>query len=376
MRNNKALLTARWIVLTLIVVYVTYKAYLHQALGGGSQGSPSVHALCPYGGLESLYALILSGTFIQKIFPGTILLLSLTLLLALLFRRSFCGWICPFGAIQEFFGWVGKKAFGKKLEIKNKPADKGLRLLKYAVLPLTAIAAWVTGELWMSPYDPWSAYAHIFEGLSALLSESPVGTLLLAVTVVGSLFYDRFFCKYLCPMGAFLALISKASPHSIKRDDSLCIHCKACTRACPVNIEVEKLEEVKSLECIDCQKCTLSCPKEGALKIRFARTFIKPLVFALVVMGIFFGGLGIGKATGIGEFKPEPIAKGQTINVDEIKGYMTLQEVSDYTKIPLDELYEKLEIPKEVPPTTKMKEVSDFVPGFETETARELLRTE
>lgn len=374
MNKNKTLLTARWIVLTLIMAYVTYKSYMHQALGGGVGGSPSVHALCPYGGLESLYSLVFSGTLLKKIFPGTMLLLFLTVLLALLFRRSFCGWICPFGAIQEFFGWIGRKLFGKKLEMVNKPTDKGLRLIKYGVLPLTAVAAWFTGELWMSPYDPWAAYAHIFEGLPSLLGEYPVGTFLLAVTIIGSLFYDRFFCKYLCPMGAFLAIISKASPHSIKRDNNVCIHCNACTRACPVNIDVAKLDEVKTAECISCQKCTLSCPKEGALEIRFAGKFVRPAVFAIVVLGIFFGGLGIGNITGMVEFKPAPLKQGETINVDDIKGSMTIQEVSDYTKIPLDELYEKLGIPKEAPPSTRMKDVSNFVPGFETETARELLR--
>ncbi|GEA30585.1 4Fe-4S binding protein [Clostridium diolis] len=66
--------------------------------------------MCPYGGLESLYNLIFGGTFIDKIFSGTIIIFVITLIIALIFRRSFCGLICPFGALQEFFGVIGKKS--------------------------------------------------------------------------------------------------------------------------------------------------------------------------------------------------------------------------------------------------------------------------
>lgn len=64
---------------------------------------PSIHALCPYGGLESFYGAFTSGTFIQKIFSGTLVLFVISIILAIIFRRGFRGLICPFGAIQEFF---------------------------------------------------------------------------------------------------------------------------------------------------------------------------------------------------------------------------------------------------------------------------------
>lgn len=107
MKNNKLLIFLRYILLAAFLALITVETYLHQVLGGGK--APSIHALCPYGALESLYSLILGGTFIQKIFSGTLILLIIILLIALIFRRSFCGLICPFGALQEFFGVIGKK---------------------------------------------------------------------------------------------------------------------------------------------------------------------------------------------------------------------------------------------------------------------------
>ena len=92
--------------LALFVVLITAAAYLHQV---GGERIPSIHALCPFGGLESLYSLLTTGTFISKIFSGTLILFFITLVLAIVLRKSFCGLLCPFGAIQEFFGWLGRK---------------------------------------------------------------------------------------------------------------------------------------------------------------------------------------------------------------------------------------------------------------------------
>lgn len=131
MPNNKVLKSLRYILLAIFLIHSTVEAYLHQLLGGGKE--PSIHALCPYGGLESLYSLIFGGTFIEKIFSGTVVILIITLIIALIFRRSFCGLICPFGALQEFFGIIGKKLFGKRFIMPEK-ADKPLRYLKYLVL--------------------------------------------------------------------------------------------------------------------------------------------------------------------------------------------------------------------------------------------------
>ena len=107
--KKKTFTAIRVIILAIILIYITFTAYMHQVKGGGPEGSPSIHALCPYGGIESLYTLFSEGTLVDKIYAGTFILFILTLVLAVVTRRSFCGWICPFGALQELLGRLGKK---------------------------------------------------------------------------------------------------------------------------------------------------------------------------------------------------------------------------------------------------------------------------
>ncbi len=371
MQNNKLLKKLRYVLLSIFLIHITVEAYLHQLLGGGKE--PSIHALCPYGGLESLYSLIFGGTFIEKIFSGTLIILIITIIIALIFRRSFCGLICPFGALQEFFGLIGKKIFKKRLIIPEK-IDKPLRYLKYIILVLTLFFAWQTAGLWVSSYDPWAAYGHITAGITSLIEENLIGLIILIVTIVGSLLYDRFFCKYLCPMGAFYGLISKLSLSKITRNEDTCINCSLCNKNCPVNIKVSELKEIKSAECIDCQKCILSCPKNNTLEFKVRKKSIKPAVVMVLVFVIFFGGIGITKIIGLFEVLPAPITSETKISAEQIKGYMTLEDLSNGLKIDLEEVYEKLHIPSSIPKETKLKDIQNTIPDFEVEGAREILK--
>lgn len=371
MKNNKAFKLLRYILLTAFLAIITTEAYLHQLLGGGK--APSIHALCPYGALESLYSMIFSGTPVQKIFSGTFILFIITLLIALIFRRSFCGLICPFGTIQEFFGILGKKIFRKRFIIPSK-IDRPLRYTKYITLIITILLAWETSGLWMDSYDPWAAYGHIFAGVTALTSEYMIGSIILIVTLIGSLLYDRFFCKYLCPMGAFYGLISKISPSKIIRNEDNCINCGLCSKNCPVNIKVSEVKEVTSAECINCQSCVTVCPKNNAIEFKLRNKSVKPISILVLVVLLFFGGIGTTKLIGIYQTTPAKITSETKITAEEIKGYMTLQELSLGLKMNLNDLYKKLNIPSSVSKDTKLKDIKNYVPGFEVENAREILK--
>ncbi len=371
MKNNKMIEYLRWILLALFVVLISIAAYLHQILGGAK--APSIHALCPFGGLESLYTFFTTGGLIEKIFSGTMILFAITLVIAIIFRRSFCGLICPFGAIQELFGKLGQRLFKKKY-IMPRRIDKPLRYLKYVILVITILYAWKTAGLWMSPYDPWSAYVHLPEGFSSVWAESSVGLIILIITVVGSLVYDRFFCKYICPMGALYAIVGKFSPHRVTRDENKCIDCGICNKKCPVNIDVQHLKEVKSSECINCQICVLNCPKEGALKLSQGKRKISPLVTIIVVMALFFGSIFAFQAAGIYKLTPEALKAGESINYDEIKGYMTIEEAAKATKTDLEDFYSKFKIPENVPKDVKMKEIKNVSPEYDLDGVKESLK--
>ncbi len=360
--NNKFVKYLRWGLLALFTILITIAAYLHQVNGGGK--SPSIHALCPFGGLESLYQLFAAGSFISKIFAGTMILFGITIFIAIIFRRSFCGLICPFGAIQEFWGKIGQKIFKRKFIVPSK-IDKPLRYLKYIVLVVTVFYAWKTAGLWMSPYDPWSAYAHLPEGLASVWSESAVGLIILVITLVGSLLHDRFFCKYLCPMGALYGIIGKISPFKVVRNENACISCGKCNKVCPMNIDVQHVKEVKSAECINCQTCVLNCPKAGALDSKEGKKAVKPIIVITLVLVMFFGSIFAFQAAGVYRLLPEQVKAGESIAFDEIKGYMTIKEAAEATKTELKEFYKKFKIPENVPDGTKMKEISKIVSGYE-----------
>lgn len=370
MNNKRKIKYLRRALLAFFLIIITFEAYLHQVKGGGQ--SPSIHALCPYGGIESLYSLIFSGTFIQKIFIGTMTLLVITMVLSIIFRRSFCGFICPFGALQEFFGIVGKKIFGKKFTI---PAviDKPLRYLKYIVLIITILFAWKNSGLWIAPYDPWAAYGHITEGFDTLTGEYLIGTAILIIVLIGSMLYDRFFCKYLCPMGAVYGILSKISPSKIVRNEDKCVNCSICTQKCPMNIDVAKADKVTSAECIGCQICLLSCPKNDALQYKVANKTVKPIVITILVIIVFFGGILISKASGVFDVLPNKITTESKFKAEDIKGYMTIKEVSIGTGIEINEVYRILKIPKSVSEDTKLKDLKNYISDFEVETAKEKL---
>lgn len=370
MKRKNNIKYLRWILLALITLFITTESYLHIFQGGGV--SPSIHALCPFGGLESLYQIFTTGSLISKIFAGTLILFGITVLLAVLFRRSFCGLLCPFGAIQEFFGKIGQKVFKKRLIMPSK-IDKPLRYLKYLVLLITVFYAWKTAGLWMSPYDPWSAYGHLSEGLESVWKESAVGLILLVITLIGSLLYDRFFCKYLCPMGALYGIIGKVSPFKVVRNENTCIDCEKCNRSCPMNIDIQHAKEVKSAECINCQICVLECPKPGALENKKGQKSMKPLLVIALVVVVFFGSILAFKVAGVYTVLPAPLKAGETINFEEIKGYMTIREAAEATHTDLEQFYQTFKIPENVPQETMIKEISKTVPDYSLDKVKESL---
>ena len=362
MKKNKRIGYLRIAFLALFTILVSTASYLH--VTGGGSAAPSIHALCPFGGLESLYQVFTAGSLISKIFSGTMVLFGVTLVMAILFRRSFCGLICPFGAIQEFFARIGQLVFKRRLIMPAK-IDRPLRYLKYIVLLITVAFAWMTAGLWMAPYDPWSAYGHLAEGIATVWETSAVGLILLVITIIGSVLYDRFFCKYLCPMGAFYAIIGKISPLKVVRNEETCISCGLCNKACPVNIDVMHTKEVRSAECLNCQLCVLKCPVSGALENKMGKKSWKPLVVMILVIALFFGTTLGFKAAGFYQLTPNQAASGELINYGDIKGSMTIAVAAQSTSTELAAFYVKFQIPASVPPETKMKDIVNTVPDYD-----------
>ena len=349
----------RWCILGVILGATMIIHYLH--IHAGTM-YPSVHAVCPLGGLENLWAWIGGKANLQKLFSGTMTLFFFTVIFSLIFGRAFCGYICPFGALQELFG-----KFSKKKLIVPKKADKPLRFLKYIVLAFVTVMAWITATIWISPYDPYTAFAHIWTG-AELFGEMGIGFAILVVVLIASIFIDRFFCKYLCPAGAMYGVVSKISPTKIKRKD--CSSCGLCSKACPMNIDVCTVNTVQSSECIACGQCVATCPSKGKdLNLTVFGKVIKPIVFTLAIAVIFFGSLFAFDRAGMYQVTVPTletvVESGNHIKIIDLRGSMSIEMGALYVGMDLSEFYQLMEIPETVPKNTRLKEVVHYVPGYD-----------
>lgn len=352
----------RLILLVIILISVMASHWAHIKFG---TIYPSVHAVCPIGGLENLWSWLISGQNIQKIFTGTMTLFFLTLFLALAFGRTFCGNICPFGTLFELIG----KLTSKKISIEKK-LDKILRATKYLVLIGITVMAWRYRTLWISEYDPYAAFSHIWEGMN-VFQEAPIGATLLIVIIIASLVIERFFCKYLCPAGALYGLFSKISMLKIYRATN-CYQCGKCSTACPQNIDVMQIEIVDDPECIACGRCIDSCPKPGQfLRFKWLGQTIKPVWVTIITILFFFGSLFLFQQLGIYRVTVPSVSSiaesGKYLQAEDLRGSMTIEMAAKYTGKDLAEFYIWMEIPSTVPKETILKEITSYVPSYNFE---------
>ncbi len=225
----------------------------------------SLHAVCPFGGVVAFYQLINVGTLVKKVHQSSVVLAVVGLLLSLLFGPVICGWVCPFGTFQEWLGALGRKIFGKKYNTFVPPAlDKVLRYLRYGILAWVSYMTIVTGKLWFEAYDPYFALFNFWTGEVAI-----TGFIALAVVVLLTLFVERPFCKYACPYGAFQGIFNLFRIFGIRRNAPTCISCKACNKACPMNIDVMSGKVVRDHQCISCLECTseVACPVPATVEM-------------------------------------------------------------------------------------------------------------
>jgi ferredoxin len=182
------------------------------------------------------------------------------------------------------------------------------RYLKYLVLAVIVAGSAATASLFIRPYDPWAAWHHILS--VELVSGFLVGLILLAVSLAGSVLYERFFCKYLCPMGAFLGLIHRLGWFRVKRIEATCTHCHACNKACPVGIQVEAMSQVQSAECINCNLCVEACPVADTLVTAGPkRGKISSFAMLGITAGVFVAVMSITTALGGFEWTVKSLAE-------------------------------------------------------------------
>lgn len=222
---------------------------------------PAASGACPIGSFQAVVG--------SSKFGFSYYITGFLILLGVLLGRFICGFLCPFGWLQELLHKIPSKKLSTK---KLKP----LTYLKYIILLLAVVLlpALAVNDVGMG--DPFFCkyicpqgvlegaipLSLVNEGIRAALGTLFVQKLFILIAVVAlSILFYRPFCKWICPLGAFYALLNKISLLEIKMDEQKCVSCGKCAASCKMDVDVRKTPN--HAECIRCGKCITACPAEA-----------------------------------------------------------------------------------------------------------------
>lgn len=230
---------------------------------------PGALGSCPIGSLQAVLG--------SREYKFSFYIVGFLLFFGSLFGRFICGWLCPFGLVQDL---LYKIPFWRKR--KNLPGHKFLIWIKYiilalfvVILPLTVLDVVGQGSPWFCKYICPSGT--LGAGLPLLMSDESLrraaGALfqwkfmLLAVILLLALWVYRPFCKYMCPLGAVYSIFNPIALYRYQVQEDKCTKCGKCKKACQMDIKVWEMPN--SPECIRCGECIRECPEKALISIKF-----------------------------------------------------------------------------------------------------------
>ncbi len=234
---------------------------------------PGALGSCPIGSLQAVLS--------SKDYRFTFYIAGFLLLAGALLGRFICGWLCPFGLVQDLLSKIPlPRGFRRLCKLRKLPGARFLRYLKYIILigfviilPMVILDIAGQGSPWYCKYICPSGT--LFAGIPLIAAnpslQSALGWIFTwkmaihAVLVLLTIIVYRPFSRYLCPLGAIYGLFNPVAIYGFKIDKDACVNCNICQSACPLDIPVSKVPN--SPECIRCGKCRAACP-HAAIKLK------------------------------------------------------------------------------------------------------------
>jgi polyferredoxin len=270
---------------------------------------PGAEGWLPIAGLMNFKLFATTG-HVPTIHPAALFLFIAFCAISLVLKKAFCSWICPIGTSSEALWIVGRKLFTRNIRLP-KWLDLPLRSLKYLLCGffLIFIGIMSADQLRDFMQTPMGLLADI-KMLNFFRTMSFTAALIILLLVFFSMIVQNFWCRYLCPYGALMGLLSLLSPVKIRRDSEACIDCAKCAKACPSALPVDKLLAIRSAECTGCLSCVAACPAANALQFslpprkqpttasRWKGRRLQPAAVAAIALGIFLSITLYARATG------------------------------------------------------------------------------
>jgi polyferredoxin len=272
---------------------------LESARGTSLERPAGVEGWLPIAGLMNLKYWLSTGS-VPAAHPAAMFLLVSFLAIAFLFRKAFCSWLCPVGTLSEYLWRAGRQIFRRNFQLPRW-VDLPLRSLKYLLLGFFAwaVANMSAGAIEQFMHSPYGAIADV-RMLNFFRYLGETAAMVLGILVIASVLIQNFWCRYLCPYGALLGIVSLFSPLRILRSGETCIDCAKCAKACPSALPVDQLITIKSAECTGCLECVAVCPAEGALQISSiaSKRAVPAWAIAAGIAVLFLGIVGYAKSAG------------------------------------------------------------------------------
>lgn len=255
----------------------------------------AVAGLLPVGHFTSFFAWVRGGGW-DVLLPAGLVIIIGAVTLSVLFKRGFCGWICPVGTVWELGNLLGMN-LGTSVRLP-KWLDRVGRGIRYS------LSAMILFWLFMVPLDQavafrnipymWVADIKIITGFG-----NPMFMIAIGAAFILSMLFSPVWCRYLCPLGGWYSVLGMASPLAVHRSEEACTHCHRCTRVCHARVDVEAVpNRVWAPECDGCMDCVKVCPAKGALEAKVAGTWkISPRMWAVAVVVVWLLIFGVAKVT-------------------------------------------------------------------------------